>query len=38
MVDLADYATREDLLRAVRLAIAEALPAEMKPVDYEKTI
>ncbi len=38
VVEPADYATREDLLRAVRLAIAEALPAEMKPVDYEKTI
>jgi 1-acyl-sn-glycerol-3-phosphate acyltransferase len=32
-IDPADYATREDLLRAVRNAIAEALPEEMKPVD-----
>jgi 1-acyl-sn-glycerol-3-phosphate acyltransferase len=32
-IDPTDYATREDLLRAVRSAIAEALPEEMKPVD-----
>ncbi len=28
------YETREDLLRAVRLAIANALPPEMQPADY----
>jgi 1-acyl-sn-glycerol-3-phosphate acyltransferase len=28
------YETREDLLRAVRRAIADALPPEMKPEDY----
>ncbi len=33
VVEPADYATREDLLRAVRLAIAEALPEHMKPSD-----
>lgn len=38
VVEPADYATREDLLRAVRRAIAEALPEEMKPVDFETTI
>jgi 1-acyl-sn-glycerol-3-phosphate acyltransferase len=31
-VDPADYATREDLMRAVRTAIANALPQEMQPV------
>ena len=38
VVEPADYATREDLLRAVRQAIAEALPEEMKPVDFERAI
>jgi 1-acyl-sn-glycerol-3-phosphate acyltransferase len=33
-IDPADYATRDELMRAVRNAIAEALPAEMKPADY----
>jgi 1-acyl-sn-glycerol-3-phosphate acyltransferase len=28
-----EFATREDLLRAVRVEIAEALPEEMKPVE-----
>jgi 1-acyl-sn-glycerol-3-phosphate acyltransferase len=28
-----EFATREDLLRAVRTEIAEALPEEMKPTD-----
>jgi 1-acyl-sn-glycerol-3-phosphate acyltransferase len=30
-IEPSDYATREDLLLAVRRSIAEALPAEMKP-------
>jgi 1-acyl-sn-glycerol-3-phosphate acyltransferase len=30
-IEPSDYATREDLLLAVRKSIAEALPAEMKP-------
>jgi 1-acyl-sn-glycerol-3-phosphate acyltransferase len=30
----ADYATREELMRAVRKAIADALPPEMQPEDY----
>ena len=34
VIDPADYATRDDLMRAVRSAIAEALPEEMKPADY----
>jgi 1-acyl-sn-glycerol-3-phosphate acyltransferase len=33
-IDPADYETRDELMRAVRNAIAEALPAEMKPADY----
>jgi 1-acyl-sn-glycerol-3-phosphate acyltransferase len=33
-IEPADYATREELMRAVRNAIAEALPHEMKPADY----
>lgn len=33
-IEPSDYATREDLLKAVRLAIANALPAEMQPEDY----
>lgn len=32
-IEPAEYATREDLLRAVRQAIADALPGEMKPAD-----
>jgi 1-acyl-sn-glycerol-3-phosphate acyltransferase len=32
-IEPADFQTREDLLRAVRSAIAEALPEEMKPLD-----
>jgi len=32
-IEPADFATREDLLRAVREAIAEALPESMKPLD-----
>ncbi|MBN9617842.1 MAG: 1-acyl-sn-glycerol-3-phosphate acyltransferase [Acidobacteriales bacterium 59-55] len=32
-IEPAEYATREDLLRAVRQAIADALPDEMKPAD-----
>jgi 1-acyl-sn-glycerol-3-phosphate acyltransferase len=34
VIESSDYATREDLMRAVRNAIAEALPPEMKPADY----
>jgi 1-acyl-sn-glycerol-3-phosphate acyltransferase len=30
-IEPSQYATREELLRAVRLAIAQALPEEMKP-------
>ncbi|WP_260734615.1 lysophospholipid acyltransferase family protein [Tunturiibacter lichenicola] len=33
-IDPVNYATRDELMRAVRTAIAEALPAEMKPADY----
>jgi 1-acyl-sn-glycerol-3-phosphate acyltransferase len=33
-IEPADYATREELMQAVRTAIAEALPQEMKPSDY----
>jgi 1-acyl-sn-glycerol-3-phosphate acyltransferase len=33
VIEPADYATREELLRAVRLAIAEALPEQMRPLD-----
>jgi 1-acyl-sn-glycerol-3-phosphate acyltransferase len=33
-IEPSDYATRDELMRAVRNAIAEALPSEMKPVDY----
>lgn len=33
-IDPAQYETREELLRAVRKAIADALPEEMKPDDY----
>ena len=33
-IEPSQYATREELLRAVRLAIAQALPEEMKPADY----
>jgi 1-acyl-sn-glycerol-3-phosphate acyltransferase len=33
-IEPSDYATRDELMRAVRNAIAEALPAEMKPADY----
>jgi 1-acyl-sn-glycerol-3-phosphate acyltransferase len=33
-IEPADYATREELMQAVRTAIAEALPQEMKPADY----
>jgi len=36
-VDPAAYGTREELLRAVRQAIAEALPEPMRPVDERKT-
>lgn len=32
-IEVTDFQTREDLLRAVRLAIAEVLPEEMKPLD-----
>ena len=32
-IEVTDFQTREDLLRAVRSAIAEALPEEMKPLD-----
>jgi 1-acyl-sn-glycerol-3-phosphate acyltransferase len=32
VIEPRDYGTREDLLRAVREEIAEALPEEMKPV------
>jgi 1-acyl-sn-glycerol-3-phosphate acyltransferase len=34
VIESSDYATREELMRAVRNAIAEALPPEMKPADY----
>ena len=33
-IEPSDYATREELMRAVRNAIAAALPLEMKPADY----
>jgi 1-acyl-sn-glycerol-3-phosphate acyltransferase len=33
VIEPAEYATREDLLRAVRQAIADALPDEMKPAE-----
>ena len=33
VIEPSAYATREDLLRAVRLEIAEALPEEMKPLE-----
>jgi 1-acyl-sn-glycerol-3-phosphate acyltransferase len=33
VIDPAGYATREDLLRAVRQAIADALPEEMRPLE-----
>jgi 1-acyl-sn-glycerol-3-phosphate acyltransferase len=33
VIEPADFETREDLLRSVRAEIAEALPAEMKPLD-----
>ena len=33
-IEPADYATRDDLMQAVRNAIAGALPQEMKPADY----
>jgi len=33
-VDSTQFATREQLIAAVRKAIAEALPEEMKPADY----
>lgn len=36
-VDPTAYGTREELLRAVRQAIAEALPEPMRPVDERKT-
>lgn len=32
-IEVTDFQTREDLLRAVRSAIAEVLPEEMKPLD-----
>jgi 1-acyl-sn-glycerol-3-phosphate acyltransferase len=34
VIEPTQYETREELLKAVRKAIAEALPDEMKPVDY----
>jgi len=34
-IEPSQYATREELLRAVRLAIAQALPEEMKPEESE---
>jgi 1-acyl-sn-glycerol-3-phosphate acyltransferase len=34
VVEPSQYANREETLRAVRLAIAQALPDEMKPEDY----
>ena len=33
-IEPAQFETREDLLKAVRKAIADALPQEMKPEDY----
>lgn len=33
-IEPGDYQTREELMRAVRRAIADALPEEMKPEDY----
>jgi 1-acyl-sn-glycerol-3-phosphate acyltransferase len=33
-IESSAYETREDLMRTVRTAIAEALPEEMKPADY----
>jgi len=37
VIEPAQYETREDLLKAVRKAIADALPDEMKPEDYWTT-
>jgi 1-acyl-sn-glycerol-3-phosphate acyltransferase len=34
LIEPESYATREDLMRAVRKAIADALPPEMQPEDY----
>jgi 1-acyl-sn-glycerol-3-phosphate acyltransferase len=34
VIEPSNYATRDELMRAVRNAIAEALPPEMKPADY----
>ncbi|WP_433983688.1 hypothetical protein RBB78_22630 [Tunturiibacter empetritectus] len=33
-IEPSDYETREELMRAVRNAIAAALPPEMQPADY----
>ena len=33
-IESKDYTTREDLMRAVRRVMAEALPEDMKPEDY----
>jgi 1-acyl-sn-glycerol-3-phosphate acyltransferase len=33
-IESSAYATRDELMRAVRNAIAQALPEEMKPADY----
>jgi 1-acyl-sn-glycerol-3-phosphate acyltransferase len=33
VIESSEYATREELMRAVRAAIAEALPGEMKPLE-----
>ena len=35
-IDPANFATREDLMRAVRSEIAAALPAEMKPIVFRE--
>ena len=37
-IDPSQFATREELMRAVREAIAEALPEEMKPAGIYLTM
>ncbi|WP_213806188.1 lysophospholipid acyltransferase family protein [Granulicella sp. dw_53] len=37
VIESSEYATREDLMRAVRAAIAAALPVEMQPLEPQAT-